>query len=240
MNRRTIARPVSLEGIGLHLGAACRVSFQPAPSGAGISFCRTDLANSPIIPALANRAVLTERRTQLGDDPVSVHTVEHVLAAVGGCEIDDVRINLDAAEPPIMDGSAAPFVEALLSAGIVEQSGAPDVLTLRRPVRITDGESIYEARPARDLELTVTIDFPHPSIGVQRGCYRVTRDTFVRDLAPARTFGFMHEVEALRAQGVDPGRVARQHGRSRREWSARDDAALARRVRAAQGVGLRR
>src|ERR1700712_4922445 len=103
MNRRTIARPVSLEGIGLHLGAACHLSFRPAPSGAGISFRRTDLPGSPTIPALAERAVLTERRTQLGDDPVSVHTVEHVLAAVVGCGIDDVEIELDAAEPPIMD-----------------------------------------------------------------------------------------------------------------------------------------
>lgn len=205
MNRRTIARPVSLEGIGLHLGAACRISFQPAPSGAGISFCRTDLANSPTIPALAEHAVLAERHTQLGADPVSVHTVEHVLAAVCGCGIDDLRIELDAAEPPIMDGSAAPFVDALLAAGIVEHAGKPDVLALKRPVRVTDGDSEYEAVPAPELELTVTIDFPHPTIGVQRGCYRVTRDVFARELAPARTFGFVHEVEALRAKGLIRG-----------------------------------
>ena len=205
MNRRTIARPVSLEGIGLHLGAACRISFTPAASGAGISFCRTDLANSPVIPAIAERAVLTERRTQLGDDPVSVHTVEHVLAAVGGCGIDDLRIDLDAAEPPIMDGSAAPFVDALLAAGIVEQAGTPTVLTLRRAVRVTDGDSVYEALPAPDLELNVTIDFPHPAIGVQRGCYRVTRESFVRELAGARTFGFVHEVDALRSRGLIRG-----------------------------------
>jgi len=113
MNRRTIGRPVSLQGVGLHLGAECRLSFRPAVSGAGIFFRRADLADRPTIPALAERAVLSERQTQLGEDPVAVHTVEHVLAAVAGMGIDDVEIELDAAEPPIMDGSSAPFVEAL-------------------------------------------------------------------------------------------------------------------------------
>src|SRR5689334_23454069 len=151
MSRRTIARAVSLEGIGLHLGAACQLSFRPAKSGAGITFCRTDLPNAPKIAALAESAVLTERRTQLGDDPVSVHTVEHVLAAVAGCGVDDLEITLNAAEPPIMDGSAAPFVEALQSAGFVEQPGEVTYLTLRRPVRLTDGESTYEACPSAEL-----------------------------------------------------------------------------------------
>ncbi|HEX8943901.1 MAG TPA: bifunctional UDP-3-O-[3-hydroxymyristoyl] N-acetylglucosamine deacetylase/3-hydroxyacyl-ACP dehydratase [Gemmatimonadaceae bacterium] len=205
MSRRTIARPVSLDGIGLHLGAACQLSFRPAKSGAGITFCRTDLPNAPRIGALAETAVLTERRTQLGEDPVSVHTVEHVLAAVAGCGIDDVEIELNAAEPPIMDGSAAPFVDALLSAGIVEQSGEATYLTLRRAISLTDGDSVYEATPAPEFELNVSIDFPHAAIGQQQGCYRVTRDSFVRDLASARTFGFVHEVDALRAKGLIQG-----------------------------------
>jgi len=143
MSRRTIARAVSLEGIGLHLGAACQLSFRPAKSGAGITFCRTDLPNAPLIYALAESAVLTERRTQLGEDPVSVHTVEHVLAAVAGCGIDDVEIELNAAEPPIMDGSAAPFVEALLSAGIIDQLGEVKYLALRRAISLTDGDFVY-------------------------------------------------------------------------------------------------
>jgi UDP-3-O-[3-hydroxymyristoyl] N-acetylglucosamine deacetylase/3-hydroxyacyl-[acyl-carrier-protein] dehydratase len=205
MNRRTIARPVSLEGIGLHLGAACQLSFRPAASGAGILFRRTDLPGSPTIRALAEHAVLTERRTQLGEDPVSVHTVEHVLAAVAGCGIDDIEIDLDAAEPPIMDGSAAPFVAALMSAGIVEHAGDVQYLTLRRPLKLVDGESTYEASPAPDLELHVTIEFPHDAIGRQQSCWRVTRESFARELAPARTFGFVHEVEALRAKGLIQG-----------------------------------
>ena len=205
MNRRTITRPVSLEGIGLHLGAACRLTFRPASSGAGISFRRTDLPGAPLIPALAERAVLTDRRTQLGEDPVSVHTGEHVLAAVAGLGIDDLEIHLDAAEPPIMDGSAAPFVDALVGAGLAELRGDVRYLTVRNPLRITDGDSVYEVTPAPELELNVSIDFPHPTIGRQQGCYRVTRDVFVKELAPARTFGFVHEVEALRGMGLIKG-----------------------------------
>src|SRR4029079_4318423 len=112
-----------------------------------------DLPGAPIIRAHASQAVLTERHTQLGEDPVSVHTVEHVLAAVAGCAIDDIEIELNAAEPPIMDGSAAPFVEALTSAGIVEHAGDVQYLTVRRTLTFTDGESTYEVCPAPELEL---------------------------------------------------------------------------------------
>jgi UDP-3-O-[3-hydroxymyristoyl] N-acetylglucosamine deacetylase/3-hydroxyacyl-[acyl-carrier-protein] dehydratase len=205
VSRRTIARPVSLRGVGLHLGAACRLDFLPAPSGAGISFRRTDLPDAPIIAARAELAVLTERRTQLGVDPISVHTVEHVLAAVAGCGIDDLEIALDAAEPPIMDGSALPFLEALHEAGVVEHTGDPTIVAVRRALRLTDGESTYHVLPSAALELHVSIEFPHAAIGRQSGCYRVTPESFARELAPARTFGFVHEVEALRAKGLIQG-----------------------------------
>ena len=205
MNRRTIAREVSLEGIGLHLGAACRLTFRPAESGSGIVFRRADLPNSPLIPALAERAVLTERRTQLGEDPVSVHTCEHVLAAVAGCGVDDLEIVLDAAEPPIMDGSAVAFVEALERAEIVEYAAPARYLALSRAVRVVDGESVYEAFPSETLTLDVAIDFPHPVIGAQRGRYSVTPADFRLELASARTFGFVREVEYLRARGLIQG-----------------------------------
>ncbi|MEP6495199.1 MAG: UDP-3-O-acyl-N-acetylglucosamine deacetylase [bacterium] len=205
MNRRTIAHAVSLEGIGLHLGAACHLSFRPAASGAGIYFCRTDLPGAPVIRALAEYAVLTERRTQLGEDPVSVHTVEHVLAAVAGAGIDDIEIALNAGEPPIMDGSAAPFTAALLEAGIVEHPGAVQYLTVRRPLTLVDGESTYDVTPSPELELNVAIDFPHPAVGRQQGCYRLTPESFATELAGARTFGFVHEVEELRAKGLIQG-----------------------------------
>jgi UDP-3-O-[3-hydroxymyristoyl] N-acetylglucosamine deacetylase / 3-hydroxyacyl-[acyl-carrier-protein] dehydratase len=205
MPRRTILRHASLQGVGLHLGAPVQLRFVPASSGRGSVFVRTDLPGCPEIPALAEHAVLTERRTQLGTDPVSVHTVEHVLAAVAGLGIDDLLIELDAAEPPIMDGSAAPFVSALREAQLCEHAGEPVVLRLRRPVRVVDGESVYEAHPAPSLELDVTIEFPHPLIGRQQGRYAVTTATFESELAAARTFGFVREVEGLRAAGLIKG-----------------------------------
>jgi len=164
-----------------------------------------DLPGEPVIPARADRAVLTERRTQLGEDPVSVHTVEHVLAAVAGLGIDDLLIELDGPEPPIADGSAMPFFSVLSDAGVVESGGDVQYLDLVRSVRIQDGESIYEAHPASALSLDVTIEFPHPLIEQQHGRWMVTTETFATELANARTFGFVHEVEMLRARGLIQG-----------------------------------
>jgi UDP-3-O-[3-hydroxymyristoyl] N-acetylglucosamine deacetylase / 3-hydroxyacyl-[acyl-carrier-protein] dehydratase len=203
--RRTITREVSVAGIGLHLGRPCRLTFRPAPSGSGISFRRLDLAGAPLTRARVDTAILTDRRTQLGEGDEALHTVEHVLAAVAGLELDDVTIEMDSAEPPIMDGSAAPFVEALEAAGIVTNGGVADYLTLSRPVRIEDGGSVYEAHPADRFELRVSIDFPHRLIGTQQGEFVVTRESFVRELAAARTFGFVHEFEMLRGMGLIQG-----------------------------------
>ncbi len=203
--RRTISRPTTLEGIGLHLGRPCRLTFRPANGGRGIVFKRTDLPRTLPIPARVEHAVLTERRTQLGDGEAALHTVEHVLAAVIAAGIDDVTIEMDAAEPPILDGSASPYFEALLAAGITECGGAAEFLELTGPVTVRDGDSVYEAHPAAGLELDVTIDFPHPLIGRQHGAFPVTREAFAAELARARTFGFLHEVEGLRAKGLIQG-----------------------------------
>ncbi|MDB4907976.1 MAG: hypothetical protein JWO05_2760 [Gemmatimonadetes bacterium] len=205
MTRRTISAGRSVSGIGLHLGAPVTLTFRPASSGAGISFRRTDRAGDPAIPALASHCELSEFRTQLGSGDSAVHTVEHVLAAVGALEIDDLIIELDAAEPPIMDGSAAPFFEALQGAGLREQTGTPTMIVVRRPVRFTDGSSTYAAFPACALDLEVGIDFPHPLIGRQRSRYVVSEATFASELSQARTFGFVEWVEGLRAKGLIRG-----------------------------------
>jgi UDP-3-O-[3-hydroxymyristoyl] N-acetylglucosamine deacetylase/3-hydroxyacyl-[acyl-carrier-protein] dehydratase len=144
-------------------------------------------------------------RTQLGEDPVSVHTVEHVLAAVAGAGIDDLVIELDAAEPPIMDGSAEPFLSALAAAGTREQGGPITWLRLRERVVFEEGGSRYEAVPADHFDLDVAIDFPHPLVGRQQGRWRVDAATFAAELAPARTFGFVRWVEDLRAKGLIKG-----------------------------------
>ena len=203
--RRTIREPVTVEGIGLHLGQPCRLTFRPARSGQGVVFVRTDLAGVDPVPAMVEHAVQAERRTQLGNGDGALHTVEHVLAAVVGAELDDVVIELDAPEPPILDGSARPFLDALNRAGIVEQWGPVRYLHLRETIRVIDGESVYEAHPADSLRIDVTIDFPHPLIGRQRGEYAVTPVSFDAELASARTFGFVREVEALRAKGLIQG-----------------------------------
>ena len=203
--RHSIGGAVSLQGIGLHLGRDCTLTFRPATPGSGIVFRRTDLPREPAIVARAENAVLSERHTQLGAGEEAVHTVEHVLAAVAALEIDDIRIDLDSAEPPILDGSARPFYEALLSAGVVDVAGEVEYLMLREPLTVRDGSSTYTVTPAPTLSLDVTIDFPHKLIGRQSCQLPVTPASFASDLAGARTFGFLREADALRAKGLIQG-----------------------------------
>jgi UDP-3-O-[3-hydroxymyristoyl] N-acetylglucosamine deacetylase/3-hydroxyacyl-[acyl-carrier-protein] dehydratase len=164
-----------------------------------------DLPDTPVIPAHVSQVTASERRTQIGHGEAAIHTVEHVLSAVAALQLDDLWIDMDGPEPPIMDGSSAPFYDALVSAGVVEAGGEVEYLTLAEPVRIIDGASVYEAYPADALSLDVTIDFPHPTVGRQRGAYAVTPSSFRDELAAARTFGFVGEVDALRAKGLIKG-----------------------------------
>jgi UDP-3-O-acyl N-acetylglucosamine deacetylase len=186
------------------MGVPVNLAFEPAGPGAGIAFRRDDRGGLEIAARVGN-AVLAERRTQLGEGAGALHTVEHVLAAVAAQEVDDIVIAMDGPEPPIMDGSAGPFFDALGSAGFVDQRGEAEVFTIEEPVSIVDGESRYTASPGQGLTLDVEIDFPHPLIGMQRGRYRVTPEEFASELAGARTFGFVHEVEALRSRGLIRG-----------------------------------
>lgn len=203
--RATIAHAGSVEGVGLHLGHRCRLTFRPAPAGHGRVFVRTDRPGRPEVPAQAGVAVLAERRTQLGEGADALHTVEHLLAAVAALELDDLIMEIDAPEPPVLDGSAAGFVDALRAAGRVELAEPADVLTVREPLRLEDGESVYEAHPGETLDLEVSIEFPHPLIGRQQLRLDVTAASFARELASARTFGFVHEVEGLQARGLIRG-----------------------------------
>ena len=205
MSRLTVAQESTLEGVGLHLGERCRLTFRPAPSGQGIVLRRVDIGNAEPIPASIDQVSETERRTQLGNGANTVHTVEHVLAAVAALGIDDLTIEMDGPEPPIFDGSASAFYESLRSAGLATLDGHPEILTLTEPVRIIDGESVYEAYPSEGLELDVTIEFAHPMIGRQSTRICVNRETFETELSAARTFGFVHEVEWLRSRGLIKG-----------------------------------
>jgi UDP-3-O-[3-hydroxymyristoyl] N-acetylglucosamine deacetylase/3-hydroxyacyl-[acyl-carrier-protein] dehydratase len=189
----------------LHLGVQCRITFQPAQAKQGIYFRRTDRPDMPRIRAHVSEVSGSDRNTQLGRGDQSVHTVEHVLAAVAGLGIDDVTIEMDGPEPPILDGSAAPFLAALSEAGLAPLEGEPEFLDLTEPVRIIDGASVYEAYPCDRLELDVTIEFPHPLIGKQSRRFTITEESFATELSRARTFGFVHEVDALRAKGLIKG-----------------------------------
>lgn len=207
MMRQTTERVASVSGVGLHLGEQCTLTFTPARSGSGISFRRVDLPGKPVIRVGLDEVASTERRTQLGDarGDRAVHTVEHVLAAVVALGIDDLTIDMDGPEPPILDGSSEPFLAALKRAGIKGNGVPAEYLTLTEPVRIIDGDSVYEAYPADSLTLDVTIEFQHPLIGRQTGAYEGDGASFERELAPARTFGFVREVDSLRAKGLIKG-----------------------------------
>ena len=205
MPRRTLGGIACLSGTGLHTGTRVSVRCTPAPSGTGIVFRRVDLPGAPAIPARLSEVRATDRRTALGDGEVSVQTVEHLLAAAAALLLDDLIVEVDGPEPPIADGSFEPYLTAFGQAGITEQPGEPVVYRVTSPFHLTEGESAYVVAPAASLRLTTTIEWSHPLIGRQAGSYDINPKEFERDLAGARTFGFLHEVEDLRARGLALG-----------------------------------
>jgi UDP-3-O-[3-hydroxymyristoyl] N-acetylglucosamine deacetylase / 3-hydroxyacyl-[acyl-carrier-protein] dehydratase len=203
--RRTIERECALSGVGLHTGAVVTATFRPAPSGRRVVFRRTDLPGTPEIAARLEEVEATDRRTVLGQGAQAIHTVEHVLAAVGALGLDDLYIDLDGPEPPALDGSIRPWMEALQASGERVQDGDPVVFRVLAPFTVTEGASTYVVSPAAIGRVTVAIDFPHPLIGSQAASYEVTPEIFARELAGARTFGFVNEVEALKGKGLIQG-----------------------------------
>ncbi len=203
--RRTIRDRKELAGKGLHLGQECRLAFIPAPPGTGIVFRRVDLPGAPETPAHADRAIHAERRTQLGEGDGALHTVEHVLAAIVGSGIDDIVIEMDSAEPPILDGSARPFLDGIREAGVIGHGGTADELRLTECIRVVDGESVYVAHPSPFLDLDVSITFDHPLVGTQTGKWRMSEELFASELAGARTFGMVRDLEALQEKGLVKG-----------------------------------
>ena len=203
--RRSIEKRASLRGVGLHTGAETEATFLPAPAGQGIVFRRVDLKGKPEIPARLTEVEAVERRTALGRGECTIHTVEHLLAAVAVHEIDDVTVDVTGPELPILDGSVRPYFDALVEARPVEVGGAATILTVQAPFTVTEGDSSYVVAPAKDYRLTVTIEWPHPLIGRQAGSYEITPQAFARDVAAARTFGFTSEIAELQAKGLIKG-----------------------------------
>jgi len=203
--RRTIEREGSLKGVGLHTGASSTVTVRPGSSGQGVVFRRVDLSGQPTIPARVDEVGATERHTALGHGEQAVHTVEHLMAAVAALELDDLMVDLDAPELPIMDGSFRPFFDLLRGAGAREQQGEVATYRVQAPFQVTQGDATYVVSPAKGLRLTTMIEWAHPCIGRQTGTYDIGEESFASELASARTFGFLAEVEGLKAKGLLKG-----------------------------------
>jgi UDP-3-O-[3-hydroxymyristoyl] N-acetylglucosamine deacetylase / 3-hydroxyacyl-[acyl-carrier-protein] dehydratase len=206
MEQQTIRSQQSFAGVGLHTGNQITLRFVPAEAGTGIRFRRVDLPDSPFVPATLDSVVATDRSTTLGAGDARISTVEHVLAAVGACEIDNLTIELDAPEVPIGDGSFAPFFELLRDAGITAQGQPARVLELKESIRATGpGGAMYVAVPDETYRVAATIEFAHPLIRRQFGAFQVAADEFATDIAAARTFGFLADADALRERGLVKG-----------------------------------
>jgi UDP-3-O-[3-hydroxymyristoyl] N-acetylglucosamine deacetylase/3-hydroxyacyl-[acyl-carrier-protein] dehydratase len=205
--QRTIAKPVSMSGIGLHTGTECKITFKPAPENHGIKFVRTDLGGNPEIPAIADNVVDVSRGTTLGIGDAKVHTVEHVLAAIMGLQIDNIIIEVDGIEPPVGDGSSLPYVNVLQEAGFEQQDAPKDYLIIDQTImHHEDAKQIdIVALPLDDYRVTVMVDYQNPSLGSQHtGLFDFEKE-FATEFAPARTFCFLSEVEALADQGLIKG-----------------------------------
>lgn len=203
--QRTIRRKVEVKGIGLHTGEPATLVFRPAPAGSGIHIVRTDLPGSPSIEVQAEHVRATQLATTVGGAAFSVSTVEHCLSSLAAFRIDNLIIELSGPEIPIGDGSAQVFMEALLSVGFSEQEEPRKYAFITQPIFYGDNEKHAYVTPYNGLRFTCTIDFAHPAIGRQAMDLDINETSFARELSCARTFGFLKDVEAMRAKGLARG-----------------------------------
>ena len=204
VQRKTINNDVAISGIGLHSGIYTTVELHPVPAGQGVTFVRADL-DGLRIPALQASTTALDYATTVGKDDVSVGTVEHLLSAVMACGITDVDIRIDGPEVPIVDGSALPFMPLIDAAGVRELPAQIPVLRITEPIEVVDGDKSIRITPGNRLVMKYRIDFDHPTIGKETFHFDFEHDNFLRKIAPARTFGFMRDVEKLRAAGLARG-----------------------------------
>ena len=209
--QRTVKNTAMIEGVGLHTGEHGTLHFLPAPVGHGVRFVRTDLPNRPEVrvrPENAHFDPGAGRRTILQQDGVQVHTMEHVLAAVAGLGIDNLIVEMNTMEVPETDGSALPVANALVAAGIVDQDKPTRHIKVSKPVRYADGAVELSAVPHKGFRLTFRIEYDHPLIGVQERSIEITPESFMAEIAPARTFVLERDLELLRQSGwIKGGRI---------------------------------
>jgi UDP-3-O-[3-hydroxymyristoyl] N-acetylglucosamine deacetylase len=202
--QKTLKKSVTIEGIGLHSGKTVRMIIHPALANHGIVFVRTDLEGSPKISAHYHNVVNTQLATTLGKGKATIGTVEHVMAAFQGLGVDNALVEVNGSEVPILDGSSIRFCEAILDVGLTKQAQTRPVLVLKRRVDLRVDEKWAVAEPADRLSVHSSIDWDHPAIGYQEFNYVEGRTSFA-ELAAARTFGFLRDVEALRRMGLARG-----------------------------------
>lgn len=204
--QKTIKEEVTLKGVGLHTGKEVTMTLKPAPINNGFTFVRVDLEGNPVIEADANYVMNTQRGTNLEKRGVKIQTSEHVLAACVGCDLDNIIIELNASEPPIMDGSSKYFVEAIEKAGVVEQDAEQKIYTVKEVISYTDEETGSEilVMPADEYQVTTMVDFGTKVLGTQNASIKSISE-FKTEIANARTFSFLHELEALLQHGLIKG-----------------------------------
>ncbi len=207
LQQRSIKNVIRATGVGLHSGEKVYLTLRPAEADTGIVFRRVDLDPVVEIPADANLVSETTLCTGLSRGGAKVQTVEHLMSALAGLGIDNAYIDLSAAEVPIMDGSAGPFVFLLQSGGIVEQQAAKRFIRIRHPVEVRDGEKIARFLPHEGFRLSFTIDFDHPSIpdSQSRAVVDFSTEAYIREVSRARTFGFMRDLEYMRERNLGLG-----------------------------------
>ena len=207
LRQRTLKSLVSASGVGLHTGRKVRIALRPAPLDTGIVFRRTDLEVPVDIAARAELVGEARLASTLVQGEVKIHTVEHLMSALGGLGIDNAYVDLDAPELPIMDGSASPYVLLIQQAGIEEQAAPKKFLRVSRRIEVREGDKWARLEPYEGFRLSFSIEFCHPVI--ERSTQSVTVDfaetSYLKEIARARTFGFMHEVEDLRDSGLALG-----------------------------------
>jgi len=207
LRQRSLKSSISASGVGLHTGQKVRLTLRPAPPDTGIVFRRIDLPNPVDIPARADLVGETRLSSCLIKDGAKLYTVEHLMSALGGLGVDNVYADIDASELPIMDGSASPFVLLIQQAGIVEQAAPKRFLRVTKRIEVKDGDKWARLDPFEGYKLAFSIDFRHPVIerSTQSVEVNFAETSYLKEIARARTFGFMHEVEDLRDSGLALG-----------------------------------
>ena len=205
MNRRTLAKEITADGVALHAGTPVRMTLAPGEPNTGVVFRRSDL-DGRTIPARYDRVSETRLGTVIDDGAgTRVGVIEHLMAAIAGAELDDLEILLDGPEPPILDGDALSYLRLLQDAGVAQTEGAREAIEVRRTVEVGQGDTRVSLSPAGRRAFAFEIVFPSEAIGRQTFSWDFSGEGFARDIAPARTFGFVHELEALHKAGLGRG-----------------------------------